>query len=181
MNTLFREQSIGKRVVDDLYLHLSALPSLAPAQDGHRHRIEQALQLLPAAGQPGQPHAPNMAKLNLRTYRLSLLAYPDFDEAPFPALSASWSFADDPAAPPTFRSYDGSLNPPILHRKELMVAPGHPGREAWAQLTASAEALGLFDDTTTIGFALNWQRLVQRKGYRLMDGALLPPDVPEDR
>jgi hypothetical protein len=115
-----------------------------------------------------------VVKLNLRTARLSLLAYPDFDEAPFPALSASWVFADDPAAPPGFRSYDGSLNAPILHRKELMVAPGHPGRAAWTALTASAEALGLFDDTTTIGFALNWQRLVQRKGYRLVDRALLP-------
>ena len=169
-----REPAIGKRVVDDLYLHLSALPALAPAQAEQRQRIEQALQRLPTAGQPGQPHAPNVAKLNLRTARLSLLAYPDFNEAPFPALSASWVFADDPAAPPSLRSYTGSLNPPILHRKELMVAPGHPGRETWAALTASAEALGLFDDTTTIGFALNWQRLVQRKGYRLVDGALLP-------
>ncbi len=174
MNTQAREQSLGKRVVDDLYLHLSALTALAPAQAAQRQRIEQALQRLPAAGQPGQPHAPNVAKLNLRTARLSLLAYPDFNEAPFPALSASWVFADDPAAPPSLRSYTGSLNPPILHRKELMVAPGHPGRETWTALTASAEALGLFDDTTPIGFALNWQRLVQRKGYQLVGGALMP-------
>ena len=160
--------TIGKRVVDDLYIHLSAVNQLESAD--HRAQIETALQRVP----PGPAAAPNLAKLNLRTGRLSLLAYPDFDEAPFPALSASWVFSDDPAAPPSFRSYDGSLNPPILHRKELMVAPGHPGREAWAQLTANAEALGLFDDTTTIGFALNWQRLVQRKGYRLVDGALLP-------
>ncbi len=174
MSQHFYEPAIGKRVMDDLYLHVSALPALAPAQADQRLRIAQALQRLPAAGQPGQPLAPNVAKLNLRTARLSLLAYPDFDEAPFPALAASWVFSDDPTALPTFRSYQTSLNPPILHRKELMVAFGHPGRETWAQLTSNAEALGLFDDTTVIGFALNWQRLVQRKGYRLVDGALLP-------
>ena len=160
--------TIGKRVVDDLYIHLSAVNQLESAD--HRALIQAALQRVPA----DHAAAPNLAKLNLRTGRLSLLAYPDFEEAPFSALSASWAFSDDPAAPPGFRSYDGTLNPPILHRKELMVAPGHPGREAWLQLTASAEALALFDDTTTIGFALNWQRLVQRKGYRLVDGALLP-------
>ena len=160
--------TIGKRVVDDLYIHLSAVNQLESAD--HRALIQAALQRVPA----DHAAAPNLAKLNLRTGRLSLLAYPDFEEAPFSALSASWAFSDDPAAPPGFRSYDGTLNPPILHRKELMVAPGHSGREAWLQLTASAEALGLFDDTTTIGFALNWQRLVQRKGYRLVDGALLP-------
>jgi len=48
------------------------------------------------------------------------------------------------------------------------------------QLTAGAEALGLFDDTTTIGFALNWQRVVQRKGYRLVNGALQPLGNPAD-
>ena len=62
-----------------------------------------------------------------------------------------------------------------------MVALDHPRREAWQQRTASAEALSLFDDTTTIGFALNWQRLVQHKGYRLVDGALLPlGNQPDD-
>ena len=160
--------TIGKRVVDDLYIHLSAVNQLESAD--HRALIEAALQRVPA----NHAAAPNLAKLNLRTGRLSLLAYPDFDEAPFPAKSASWVISNRPAAPPSIRSYDGTLNPPILHRKELMVALDHPGREAWQQLTASAEALGLFDDTTTIGFSLNWQRLVQGKGYRLVDGALLP-------
>jgi hypothetical protein len=142
MNTQVREQPLGKRVVDDLYLHLSALSALTPAQAEQRQRIEQALQRLPAAGQPGQPHEPNVAKLNLRTTRLSLLSYPDFDEAPFPTLSASWAFSDDPAAPPTFRSYDKSLNPPILHRKELMVAPDHPSCSSLASKTATLCSAG---------------------------------------
>ena len=90
--------TIGKRVVDDLYIHLSALNPLESAD--HRALIEAALQRVP----PGHAAAPNLAKLSLRTGRLSLLAYPDFDEAPFPKLSASWALSDDPAAPPSFRS-----------------------------------------------------------------------------
>ena len=90
--------TIGKRVVDDLYIHLNAVNQLESAD--HRELIEAALQRVPA----NHAAAPNLAKLNLRTGRLSLLAYPDFDETPFPALSASWAFSDDPAAPPGFRS-----------------------------------------------------------------------------
>ncbi len=55
-----REPAIGKRVVDDLYLHLSALQALAPAQAEPRQRIEQALQRLPAGGQRGLPDKPRI-------------------------------------------------------------------------------------------------------------------------
>ena len=159
---------IGKRVVDDLYIHLSALEYLD--DPGHRRTIEEAAQRLPASGSV----APNVAKLNLRTGRLSLLAYPDFDEVAFPELAASWVFAAGSTASPSYRVYNDSLNPPILHRKELLVPVTHPSREQWARLTSTAEGLGLFDDTTTIGFKLNWERLISRKGYRLIGDEFLP-------
>ena len=60
---------IGKRVVDDLYVHLSALDYLEDLEQ--RQRIEAALQHLSAPTH----HIPSVAKLNLRTGRLSLLAY----------------------------------------------------------------------------------------------------------
>ena len=159
---------IGKRVVDDLYVHLSALDHLEDLEQ--RQRIEAAIQFAATASD----HSPTVAKLNLRTGRLSLLAYSDFDEDPFPQLAASWSFASGSTNAPSYRTYTDSLNPPILHRKELLVPATYPGREAWAQLTSTAEALGLFDDTTTIGFKLNWERLVASKGYRLSGEEFLP-------
>ena len=159
---------IGKRVVDDLYVHLSALDYLEDL--GQRQRIEAALQHLSAP----MHHIPSVAKLNLRTGRLSLLAYRDFDEDPFPELAASWVFSSGSASAPSYRIYADSLNPPILHRKELLVAPTYPGREGWVQLTSTAETLGLFDDTTTIGFKLNWERLIASKGYRLAGDEFLP-------
>ena len=93
-----------------------------------------------------------------------------------PFLS-SWQvgpFASATDADPTYRTYTHSLNPPILHRKELLVPPSHPSRSQWCELTAEAEALGLFDDTRAIGFRLNWQRLIQQRGYQLVGKALLP-------
>jgi DNA phosphorothioation-associated putative methyltransferase len=159
---------LGKRVVDDLYVHLSALGELDDAQ--LRNRIEAAIGLL---GDESRP-SPNVAKVNLRTGRLSLLSYPEFDEDPFPQLVASWTFTSGSTTDPTLRTYGESLNPPILHRKELLVSANHPTRERWANLTATAEALGLFDDTTTIGFRLNWSRLIESKGYRI-DGETFVP------
>ncbi|OYU42426.1 MAG: hypothetical protein CFE44_24050 [Burkholderiales bacterium PBB4] len=83
---------IGKRVVDDLYVHLSALGYLEDLEQ--RRRVEAALQQLSSSTQL----IPSVAKLNLRTGRLSLLAYRNFDEDPFPELAASWVFSPGSAS-----------------------------------------------------------------------------------
>ena len=159
---------IGKRVADDLYVHLSAIDHLD--DEAQRSRIVEAVGRLPTV----LDTAPCVAKLNLRTGRLSLLAYRDFEGSPFPELTDSWTFATGFASPPTYRTYAGSLNPPILHRKELLVPISHPGREGWLRLTSIGESLGLFDDTTTIGFKTNWQRLIAGKGYRIDANEFVP-------
>ena len=78
-----------------------------------------------------------------------------------------------------FRTYEGSLNPPILHRKEFAFhRQGHPGREEIkAELTRTAEGLGLFDETLTIGFQLNWEQLIKSKGYESWSATLLPTEA----
>ena len=159
---------VGKRVVDDLYVHLNALHLLPEQWQAEQIRlaVERLTDLIGVQ--------PNIAKFNLKTRKLSLLAYPRFDEDPFPELAASWLFQSGGDEKPVFRSYESSVNRPILHRKELLVAPDHAQREAWVALTAVAEELGLFDETTTIGFRLNWERLIYCKGYKLTDGAFVP-------
>jgi DNA phosphorothioation-associated putative methyltransferase len=126
--------------------------------------------------------SPNVAKMNARTGKLSLLAYPGFEQEPFPELQAAWTFAPGELKSPTFRHYQDSLNPPILHRKELLVGRDHPERGRWERLTKIAEELGLFDDTTTIGFRLNWERLIAQRGYVLAGDAFVPQgnDVSEE-
>ena len=158
----------GKTVVDEFYIHLSALDQVQ--HDAARLSIARA-----AAGMsPRGEFAPNVGKYNLRTGRVSLLAYPDFFGSSFPELVAAWNFAPGSDQPTSFRRYDDSLNPPILHRKELLIPSSHPEYANWTALTATAESLGLFDDVATIGFRLNWQRLIASKGYQLIGDAFLP-------
>ena len=165
MDVPFRFE-IGKRVGDDLYLHVSAIPSCL---DGELLDVAQR-----AAGSIDSDFLPNVLKLNLRTKKLSWLAYEKFDSNPFPRLLASWTFPIDRVDTANFRSYRNSLNPPILHRKELLVSPNYPHRNSWAELTAAAESLGLFDDTTAIGFLLNWQKTIEAKGYHLLGDRFQP-------
>lgn len=160
--------NIGKKIGDDIYVHLSCLNE--PDFNLQRHRISAALNVItPASG-----IEPNVFKLNRKTDRLSLLSYAGFDEIPFPELVASWTFAPGCTDSPVFRTYSNSLNPPILHRKELLVLPSNPNRLQWEKCTKTAEELGFFDDPITIGFRLNWQRVIEDKGYRLIGGEFHP-------
>jgi DNA phosphorothioation-associated putative methyltransferase len=158
---------VGKRVGDELYVHLSSVEHLADA--AHRSLIQDAIALLPKDARADV----NVAKVNVRSTRVSLLEYTEFDEDPFPALAKSWSRMSNGSAL-ALRSYADSLNPPILHRKELLVHPGHPGRQQWSDLTAIAEVLGFFDEPQTIGFQMNWERLIASKGYRLVGEHFVP-------
>ena len=160
--------TIGKRVMDELYVHISAIQYL-PEQE-QIIRVHEALGFLP----PGHEPTPNVIKINLRTGRLSLLAYTDFEMSPFPELVASWAFPAGRLRNPTFRHYGKSLNPPILHRKELVVAENHPDREHWQALTKEAESIGLFDNTEVIGFKANWEKLIFERGYQFSNGRFLP-------
>lgn len=157
-----------KRVVDDLYVHLEWRDSSFPVE--HADAIALAQAQLAASGDT----TPNIAKVNARTGLVSLLLYPDFETDPFPELAASWTFRDGPNNPPHFRRYDSTLNPPLLHRKELLVSADHPHRADWAAVTRTAEELGLFDDTHTIGFRLNWSRTIAAKGYALHGSEFVP-------
>lgn len=158
--------SFGKRVLDDLYLHIEGINRrLDPEQCAKVMPVIQQLRSITLV-------APNVLKLNLRTGRYSLLAYPEFETSAFPELRASWTMSDTGAL--AYRTYEDSLNPPILHRKELLVPENWPQRGEWVQLTKAAESIGLFDDSRAIGFKLNWEQLVASKGYRVFGHELLP-------
>ncbi len=151
--------TIGKRVADDLYLHVSAIDD---ALDGELRAVARYTRERIASG-----NNPNVLKVNARTKTLSWLDYEDFDTTPFPRLLGSWTFTVGRHDTPSYRSYRASLNPPILHRKELLVSPTYPLQHVWSALTEVAESLGLFDDTAAIGFQLNWLKTIEAKGYQL--------------
>ncbi len=160
--------AIGKVVAEHLYIHVSALQELEDQDTAVL--IRETLALLP----PAEGAVVNVAKVHLRSRAVSLLSYPYFEDDPFPRLSCSWSRASGDTGVVTRRSYEDSSNPPILHRKELMVSPNHPSRDAWSRLTEEAKEWGLFDESATIGFALNWERLIASKGLQILGGQLIP-------
>ena len=110
---------IGKEIGDNIYVHITAVGSLCfEAQQ----LVRRALDLIPHEVAQG----PNVAKVSRRGQRVSLLEYADFEDEPFPLLKSSWSMATASASTLSYRSYERSANPPILHRKELLVSSDHP-------------------------------------------------------
>lgn len=168
--------SIGKSIAAALYVHKSALCLLAPE---HLEIVRMALSLCPDAAD-----AANVYKIDINNRFVSLLNYPHFFDDPFPELLSSWRvFLEDRKT--SYRTYKDSLNPPILHRKELLIAPDHFRRNEYVELTTQAEQIGLFKDTSSIGFKNQWEEKIRRAGFCLVGHQLQPlgndiSDVNED-
>jgi DNA phosphorothioation-associated putative methyltransferase len=156
----YRRPEVGKRVHGALYLHRDALPSL---DGGYRKRVEAACEI---AGEEGG--AWNVVKFEkARPHRVTLLVYEPFEEAAFPALLQSFTI-DLSKRRVTKRSFRGSANPPILHRKELLIPTEHPNRRRFTELTAALEARGLFDDPRKIGFKKSWDDRLRLHGVKVV-------------
>jgi DNA phosphorothioation-associated putative methyltransferase len=157
---------VGKRVADHLYAHITAVMRWPEAM---RTRIDEAASLVQVTA--GEHY--NVVKMHESGEQLSLLAYDDFDASPFPSLSKSWR-VNLLTANVVYRDYARSSNPPILHRKELLLAPDDPRVACWAELTRTAESLGLFEKANRIGFRAQWLEQIAARGYTLDGGEFVP-------
>jgi DNA phosphorothioation-associated putative methyltransferase len=165
-------RTLGKAIADRLYLHADYLGDAEPEVRG---RVDSAAALA------GLSRAAfNLARLDSTSPSVSLLHYPSFFDDAFPALAASW-LVDPAAGSVAFRTYADSLNPPILHRKELLLPADHPRRAEFAALTEACESIGLFDQPTRIGYRRQWEQLVREKGYRIVGHQLVPLGNDESR
>jgi len=119
MKPVLQEESgtppIGKRVLGDLYVHIDYLQSTCVDE-----KISALVELARSSMSSDDLKLCNVAKINIDRNRLSFLQYLDFDRDPFPSLNGSWVF-DPNVQKFSLRSYATSFNPPILHRKELLV------------------------------------------------------------
>lgn len=163
---------LGKKVLNHYYWHCS----LTTSQDSMvRERVAQAEAL--ANVQADKDY--NVIKYPSNGQYVSLLSYTDFLDSSFPALAYSYR-VDLLTGRVEKRNYHASFNPPILHRKELMLGADHPRQAEYRELTQTAEQLGLFDKPVTIGFQKNWETLIAASGFQLLNGHFVPIGNQED-
>ena len=133
----------GKRIRGATYLHQLALGTLTTAD---QTRVEMAESVTGAVW--------NVVRV--ARGEVSLLYYTDFDEDPFPALRASTLVYDDGRV--VRRDYAQRSNPPILHRKELLVSADHPHRSTWTIATVKLMQAGAFAAPHRIGTRDAWRQ-----------------------
>ncbi|NBC48030.1 MAG: DNA phosphorothioation-associated putative methyltransferase [Gammaproteobacteria bacterium] len=170
---------LGKTIGRRTYLHVDALVEAGAEAGADSQGLAQRVAAAERATGLERGTQFNVVRLDQDSGEVGLLQYPQFFDDPFPALRESWRF-DPRSGAVAHRTYADSLNPPILHRKELLLPADHPRRDDYAALTAAAEAIGLFEDTRRIGYRRQWLALVQAKGYRIDGHALVPLGNEED-
>lgn len=157
----------GKFVHSSRYLHIEGLDLLSLKDLELIADAEKLAQVTKGLNY-------NVIRISKNKESISFLHYPGFFDQPFPKLNASWRVELHGSGRIHSRSYADSLNPPILHRKELLLPPDHKEISKFQALTNIAETLGLFDDPSRIGFQNQWEKLITEKGYRLIDYEFVP-------
>ena len=123
--------------------------------------LNQVLTIL--ATQHGLDAKFNVNKFRTDEFKVSFLCYPDFLADAHPALRHAVTI-DLVTGKARHTDYADNHNPPILHRKETFLPEDHPVRARFEALTRAEEAEGLYAHPATIGFKLNWERLLNDKG-----------------
>lgn len=160
-----RHRTRGKQVKGNVYFHVTALETV------DAHLREQVRLATCQVGLTADTEF-NVIKIDETGNRVSLLDYEDFFDSPFPVLKRS--YVVNLTSGRTKRlCYDQSGNPPILHRKELLLPADHPQVPIFAALTQQLEAAGLFRDTRRIGFAREWKERLLSAGYEVREHQLI--------
>lgn len=126
---------VGKQLPEAVYLHRDAFSALPPELAKFIPAVAKALNL------PDDQW--NLVKLFKREFRLSLLHYPAFYCDSYPALKQSLN-VDLAKLSHKLTCYEDSDNPPILHRKEIMVLPTSKYYSYFVALTFEGENAGLY-------------------------------------
>jgi hypothetical protein len=162
-----------KHVAGKIYLHKCGLADL---DAGLLRKVEQGVTRASVRGTIEF----DVVKIDPQGETISLLCYPEFFTEGFPRLRRCWTVGLVTGRV-VYRTYEDSLNPPILHRKELLLPLDHAQRDQFVALSKDAEELGLFDDAATIGFREVWERRLLERGYQVCGNALVPlaNEVPD--
>ena len=157
MDEACKRATVGKLLPNALYVHREALDSLEPLLRAYEGCARAYL---------GEVEGANLIKLHRQSAKVSYLVYPDFATVPHPALLRSIKLSLRTRELDCF-DYARSTNPPILHRKETFLPPGHALAAKFARLTRQEEKRGLLDETATIGTREGWERRLAERGFEV--------------
>ena len=157
-----RETGRGKHVGSFDYYHVTLISEVETA-DSFLAEVWKDLI--------GDPIDYNVLKLD-RISRVSFLMYQDFS-APFPALDIAYS-CNIREGTVRRADYQRGSNPPILHRKELLLPEEHALVPPAVRLTKQLEAHGAFANTSSIGTRNGWMARLASVGLSIVDGVLTP-------
>ncbi|HRY51337.1 MAG TPA: DNA phosphorothioation-associated putative methyltransferase [Candidatus Paceibacterota bacterium] len=157
----------GKILPTAVYLYRDAGASLGAELDQLIARVIAAFEITPEF---------NVLKFRTDQLKISFLSYPGFFDDAHPALRKC-VIVDLTTGKARHTDYASNLNPPILHRKESFLPPDHPRRDEFERLTRQEEEAGLYEKTETIGFKLNWDRLLAERGV-IIEGHTLRENQP---
>ena len=163
---LVEAQSIGKKLPQAVYLHKSALGDISTELSAFAIKLAKIFKLDQSQW--------DIVKFYRKDFKVSYLSYPTFLEHPYPALKAS-VVIDLLSKKSSKSSYEKSVNPPILHRRETFVSSSDPSYDHYLSFTTEGEKIGLYENTQRIGFQNNWHLLIKRKGYALDENGRLQP------
>ncbi|WP_434339580.1 DNA phosphorothioation-associated putative methyltransferase [Motilimonas cestriensis] len=160
---LVKQAPYKKVLPDAIYLHKSALEHAPEKLVKFIYAVANALKI--------NEQEWDLVKLAKNAFRLSLLHYPDFFTESYPALKTAITI-DLEKLSHRVTQYQQQDNPPILHRKETMISPDHECYATFKSITEEGERAGLYEQPRLIGFQQTWLRLIEKKGYTLIDGRL---------
>lgn len=160
--SLVEKLPYGKRLPTAVYVFREADTDFGP-------KLNQLLAIL--ATQHDIDEKFNVIKFRTDELKVSFLHYPNFREEAHPALRHAVTI-DLVTGKARHTDYAGNHNPPILHRKETFLPEHHPERGKFEELTRAEEAAGLYGHPATIGFKLNWERLLKERGVIIQDHRL---------
>ena len=164
INTNFK----GKRVGGFMYIHKSGQKLVS---SNYSDAIEKSLLLLRDFS------TWNVIKLNIKNpEKLSFLEYESFEHAEFPILFRSCQ-VDLKLKKIQIRQHSKN-NPPVLHRKELLVHPNHPDRAKFLNLTAQLEDLGAFKNIVKLGTKHRWEDELTKLNIVIKDHVATQRDRP---
>jgi len=156
----------GKMVGGAKYIHCKAIYLLEPAE---QELLKFARSLI------DEKCRWNVIKIDLKNKNIiSFLNYEDFEKEEFPKLLNSWQ-VNTSTCETKIKNYS-SNNPPILHRKELLLPPNDEKINQYRALTSELEELGAFSNPIKIGTKKHWEAELKSLGIRVEAHKIVPFD-----